>query len=480
MNESGTLISSLGKEFYHKEEPKKNQHLIPLKEALSGNPLKYQKNPDVNEIIDSLTGKKNSRRINEAAINKARNEAKKPINENYEYLSKKLGEDLAGRIWKALSEKKTSLHEKVKINGKSVAEFTLEELQSIFDKVTKKIDELEQTTKTEGLNETDATNAEKKLALDNRLKTILTEEIEFRGALKEADDVDSFLDQFNLNPNAEPKDDDNSGNDDTDKSDDNDENKSDDNADDNTSSDDDSNSDDNDNPDNDEVEEIGSIVLTMASEQAANELKDELIAEGIPEDVIEIEAVEDEQPEDEENAASDENNAEENNTEENNNSDENNNEETPNESASSKVKTGKLNEDDENQDNNDSDANADDNAQDNGDDNADANADDSEEKQFKVILTNTDYADKLQTVMQDIYGIEKSEFEDMIGGTIVEDDEDKDNADDNSSDDSQDNDDNNSSDENKEDAGGDNNDSGDNANDSDSDEIDPETVFKGL
>ena len=455
VNESGTPISSLGKKFYHKNEQKENQHLIPLKEALSGKPLKYQKNPNVDEIIDSLTGKRNSRSINEAAMNKARQEAKKPINENYEYLSKKLGEELASRIWKALGENKTSLYEKVKINGKSVAELTLEELQSIFDKVVKKIDELENTTKSEGLNETDATNAEKKLALNTRLKTILTEEIEFRSALKEADDAESFLDQFNLDPNAENQNDDNNSNDN--------ENNSDDNA-----NAEDNNSDDNDNPDNDEVEEIGSIVLTMASEQAANDLKDELIAEGVPEDVIEIEPVEDETEEDN----SEENNEEssdENNTEENNS--DNNNEEKPNESANSKVKTGKLNEDDENRD-----ENADDNASDeNQDDNAsndNANAEDEEDKQFKVILTNTDYADKLQTVMSDIYGIEKEEFEEMIGGTIVDDE----------SDDDKNSNDENSSDENQENAdGNDSNDSNDkNSDESSDDEIDPDTVFKGL
>ena len=388
VNESGTLISSLGKKYYHKEETNKNQHLIPLKEALSGKPLNYQKNPDVNEIIDSLTGKKNSRRINEAAIEKARKEASKSINENYEYLSKKLGEDLAGRIWKALGEKKTSLHEKVKINGKAVSEFTLEELKGIFEKVNKKIDELENTTKTEGLNETDATNAEKTLALNTRLKTILTEEIEFRSALKEADDVDSFLDQFNLDPNAEDNTDDNSN-----------DNNSDDNKSDENNADDNNN----DNPDNDEVEEIGSIVLTMASEQAANDLKDELVAEGVPEDVIEIEPVEDEDEDnnDEDNNSSDENNnSEDNNAEENK---ENSDEEKPNESAGSKVKGVKLNEDDENKDDANADNNGDDDNQDNSSDDVDANADDSDndedEKQYKVILTDTDYADKLQTVM---------------------------------------------------------------------------------
>ena len=453
-SKKGTPISSLSKEHYRKNS-QASQHLIPLKEALSGKEIKFDKNPDVNEIIDSLTGKKNSRRINEAALAKARKESKKHINENYEFLSRKLGEDLAGRIWKALSEKKTSLYEKVKINGKAVSDFTLDELRQVYEKVCRKVDELEQTTKTDGLNETDATNSEKKLALNIRLKTILTEEIEFRSALKEADDsADAFLDQFNLDPNAENGDDNNDNGDE--------------NGDDNNDADK-SDDDKNDNPDNDQVEEIGSIVITMSSEKAANDLKDELVQEGIPEDVIEIEPVEDEDSDDN----SDEDNSSDENDDNGGKSDENGEEnEKPNESKSAKVNGHKLNEDD---DNNDTDADADNGGDDQdagSDDNDDAGNDDDaddDEKQYKVILTDTDYADKLQAVMADIYGIEQSEFENMIGGTIVNDDDDNGSDDDddknNSSDDS-------SSDDNKDDDGG--------GDDDSDDDIDPETIFKGL
>ena len=433
MNEQkeGTLISSLGKDYYHKNDT--NQHLIPLKEALSGKEIKFDKTPNVNDIIDSLTGKKNSRRINEAAIKKARMESGKHINENYEYLSKKLGKDLASRIWKALSEKKTSLYEKVKINGEFISKLTLEELQKVFSKVCKKVDELERSSKKEGLNETDATNTEKKLQKSIRLKTILTEEIEFRSALKEAEDngADSFLDQFNLDPNAES---------------DNNENKDKDDADDNKDKD----TDDNSNPDEDEVEEIGSIVITMASEQAANDLKKELEDEGIPSDCIEIEPVEDED-EDENN---EENSDEDNSSEEENKS---------NESKSVKVNGRKLNEDDEN--NSDDNADKNDNQNDENGDNEESSDDDDSDKQYKVILTNTDYAEQLQNVMLNIYGIEQKEFEDMIGGTIVGDDDDSDDNE-SSDEDNQEKDDN---------SGEENNDSSE-----EEEEIDPETVFKGL
>ena len=47
-----------------------------------------------------------------------------------------------------------------------------------------------------------------------------------------------------------------------------------------------------------------------------------------------------------------------------------------------------------------------------------------------MILTDTDYAPQMSDVLQDIWGLTKEEFEEMIGGEIVAADDDEDSSDD--------------------------------------------------
>ena len=115
----------------------------------------------------------------------------------------------------------------------------------------------------------------------------------------------------------------------------------------------------------DEEVELARVVIDMATKEDAEEMKQYCIDAGIPEDAIEIE----EGSEDEES-------------------------------------------DDEN-----SDKESEDNEEDA----------ESEEESVKFILTDTDYVDELAEVLNDVYGITKEEFEEMIGGEIVnEDDKDDD------------------------------------------------------
>ena len=56
--------------------------------------------------------------------------------------------------------------------------------------------------------------------------------------------------------------------------------------------------------------------------------------------------------------------------------------------------------------------------------------DEEETGSYKLILTDTDYAPQMSDVLQDIWGLTKEEFEEMIGGEIVAADDDEDSSDD--------------------------------------------------
>ena len=376
-----------------RNDQKQSNVLIPLKEALRGDVKKTSKEdvPSLNGLIDHICGKRNSKTVNEAAINKAKAERGESLNEGLEFLKEKLGEKLYNQILVAMSNNKKSLHENVSINKKKLVDYTLDELKSIFEKITSQVEELKNKS-TEGLNEEDSAMIQQKLTTKERLAQILSEEISYRQAITEDDDF-AGLDNMNLDPNKE-------GGDDTEK-----EEKTDD--------------EENDNPDEDEEEEIGSIVITLASKEAAEELKSDLIDAEIPEDVIEIAPVEseDEESEDEENEESEEN-AEETSEE---SSDEASEEKTE-ESVS--YKGTKLNEEDETSDEEESTDDEDD----------EETSEEEEEGAYKLILTDTDYAKNLRDTLELKWGLTKDEFADMIGGEIVDDENSEETSDEESSD----------------------------------------------
>ena len=376
-----------------RNDQKQSNVLIPLKEALRGDVKKTRKEdvPSLNGLIDHICGKRNSKTVNEAAINKARAERGEAMNEGLEFLKEKLGAKLYNQILVAMSNNKKSLHENISINKKKLVDYTLDELKSIFEKITSQVEELKNKS-TEGLNEKDSAMIQQKLTTKERLAQILSEEISYRQAITEDDDF-AGLDNMNLDPNKE------SG-DDTEK-----EEKTDDKE--------------NDNPDEDEEEEIGSIVITLASKEAAEELKSDLIDAEIPEDVIEIAPVEsdDEESEDEESEESEETSEE--------SSDEASEEKTE-ESVS--YKGTKLNEEDETSDEEES------TDEENNEEDAEETSEEEEEGAYKLILTDTDYAKNLRDTLELKWGLTKDEFADMIGGEIVDDENSEETSDEESSD----------------------------------------------
>ena len=368
-----------------RNDQKQSNVLIPLKEALRGDVKKTRKEdvPSLNGLIDYICGKRNSKSVNEAAINKAKAERGESLNEGLEFLKEKLGAKLYNQILVAMSNNKKSLHENISINKKKLVDYTLDELKSIFEKITSQVEELKNKS-TEGLNEKDSAMIQQKLTTKERLAQILSEEIAYRQAITEDDDS-AGLDTMNLDPNKE-------GGDDTEK-----EEKTDDKE--------------NDNPDEDEEEEIGSIVITLASKEAAEELKSDLIDAEIPEDVIEIAPVEsdDEESEDEESEESEDEESE-------------SSEEKTEESVS--YKGTKLNEEDETSDEEESTDEEDD----------EETSEEEEEGAYKLILTDTDYAKNLRDTLELKWGLTKDEFADMIGGEIVDDENSEETSDEESSD----------------------------------------------
>lgn len=371
--------------------PKKKSVMISLAEAFQRKKVSKKK-VSLDNVIDSMAGHKLTESAAINALNKAKNEAI-----DY-YLMEKLGKDKYKLILESLEADKTSIHGNVKVNGKKIEEYTTDELVGLLEKVSRQINTLEEKVGM-SLNETDTAKLNKELETKNKIRNILDEEISFREALKaiKEDDNDSNnLDFKDLNPDTV----------DNDKKDD-------------KSKKDEDKDDDDKNPDEDEEVEIGNIIITLDSKKSAEELKNDLIDAGIPEDAIEIDPVED-SDEDEDEEKSDDSEDKENK--------EDSEDETPNESV--KIKAGKkINEDDSEE--SDEDEEDDDKDEDKSEDEDSEDEDDEEETgSYKLILTDTDYAPQLSDVLQDIWGLSKEEFEEMIGGEIVDADDDEDSSDD--------------------------------------------------
>lgn len=160
----------------------------------------------------------------------------------------------------------------------------------------------------------------------------------------------------------------------------------------------------------DSVEEVelARIVITMQDKDAAEDLKTSCVNAGIPEDVIEItDEVEDDAEENEEGDASTEDKAEDK-------ADASEETKDTNEGVKYSNLRRLFEADEETSEEKPEDAPAE-----NSDETNDGDAE--SEGHTKFILTNTDYALQLSKVLDDVYGITKEEFEDMIGGEIVED-----------------------------------------------------------
>jgi len=372
---------------------------IPLSEALNGDYKKITKKHTLNDIIDSMTGRTEQRKINQKAIQKAMNESKTAE------LSEQLGQEKSQKIIDAIKNGRKTMYEKVSINKKAMVDYTVEELSAICEKLEGQIATLKE--KNEGLNEADGAKIQDQISKKEHLIEMIHDEIDFRNALQEANDEDLFGDAFpNMNPNVENND--------------NEEDKKDDekpeNADEEKSEDSEEKKDDEDNPDEDKKVEIGSIVITLDSKEHAEDLKTDLLDAGVPEEAIEISPAKSDDEEESEDENKDEDTAENDEEKSEDNAEENG--EKQEESA--KTDGNKLNEEDEEHKSEDApaeDTPADDNAEGGEDENKEEDAE--AEGAYTLTLVDTNYAEKLQDVFNDVYGITPEEFSDMIGGDIV-------------------------------------------------------------
>ena len=399
--------------------PKKGKKLVNLSEALkmrkagltTRDIVRSAKKPYLNESIISN------------AINKAKTEPRndkkmKLIMKKKEIMQLKesLGAEKFNMICEAMKSGKKTLYSKKTINGKNITEYSAKELLELLNTIKKQHTNLMKSYKSLYESATKSTKRELRTEIENkeRLMLILDEELTYRLTFKKLN-KSKAINEDEENP-LEPLSVDPTDGDDTDET-----------------------------PDNDEEVELSRVVITVANQDAADELKQSLVDAGVPDDAIEFET--DDETDDSEDSDDTDSEADEN-SDENIDTDDTA-DETPNESLHyNKFK--KLLEDDDSESDK-ADDSTDDNAKDgedsdaNSDDNSDDSSD-SEDKPIKVVLTNTDYVNDLADVLNNEYGISKEEFEEMIGGQIVDDSEDSDD-----SDDSSDSDDDKSDDENKDD-----------------------------
>ena len=404
--------------------------LVNLSEALHGTHKRGVK-PELklNQIIDAIAGCHIDESISARAIEKAKQNNKRA------YLQEKLGAEVYNAVLESL-ENGTTVHANKKINGKAVCEYSIDELKGLMEKASKQIEALEKKL---GLNEADDAELTKKIARFKDAVKMIDEEISFREAqelLSEGDGIEFK----NINPNVSDDDKKKEKKDEeaTVEGDGSDEVSDEDDAEstDDTESEDDAD-DKEQNPDEDEEVELASIIITLATKDDAEDLKADFIEAGIPEDAIELEEVADDDEEDDTEGESEGESTEETDTE--NASEETKGDKATEESVQFKgVKP--LNEDDDNAE--DAETAEDDSTEETTEDDETKDDEESEdeeaEKAWKVILVNTDYAKEAKDVLVDMWGMTEEEFNDMIGGDIVDD---EDNAEDDGSDESSDNDD---------------------------------------
>ena len=400
-------------------------------------------------VIDSVLADLNKKALNESKKVEAKNQ-----------------KELEKKTLKALTENKHSLHSNVRYNGKSFAKMTLKELKSIFETVKASVDALSERLLNESVvdNKTTETIDRKKQLLE-----FLDEEITYRTTRIEClrklnEDSAEISDEELANLFGPAQGEDEAS---TDNGDDSSEGKdSNEDGEENKEGDKDEN-----NEENEEVE-LSRIEITLKDAEAANDLKQACLDADIPEDAFELENVEDDTFE-EDGEESEENSEEASEDSSEENSEEEKSEEGANESYEFAKYVKMLGEGEVADEQPADDATSEEGGEEeNGAENADDESDEEtteEDKQPKFILTNTDYASKLAKVLEDVYGISKEEFEDMIGGEIVEEEpkEDEENSDEEGSENSEE-----SKDEESKDSSEEKKD--------DEEELDPSDLFKNL
>ena len=325
---------------------------------------------------------------------------------------KKYQKSLKEQVERALRNNQSYLHENIKVNGKSLKYYSIKEIKKLMMEANSTKIQLTNKLKDSTLNESVESKKvlKDKIANKIRLISLLDEELTYRVTRK------NCLAKLNEDEDKE----DNGSNGDFSEEDlskmfggdqaDNAEETNTEEADNAEEADTEEKKDDN-NEEEEEVVDLARVVITMEDKEAAEELKKSCLDAGIPEDAIEIEEESDEEETEE---------AEEENSEESEESEE---KEQPNESVKYK-NLKRLFEDEETEE-----SDSEDNTEESDEDTEDTEESDEEEDKegaAKFILTDTDYIKDLAKILDDEYGISKEEFEEMIGGEIVDEDEESD------------------------------------------------------
>ena len=358
----------------------------------------------------------------------------------------------------ALRNNQEYLHENIKVNGKFIKEYSIKEIKKLMMEANSTKVMLSNKLKDNALNESVEvkTTLKEKIANKIRLITLLDEELTYRVTRKnclaklnesDAEDKDKSEDKTEDNvSNGDFSEDDLSkmfGSGQSEEAEDKDDKEAD--------------EDKEDTAEEEEVVDLARIVITMEDKEAAEELKKSCLDAGIPEKAIEIEdgsEVEDEDTEDE---------SEDADKESDETAEEVEAEDEKSEEANESVKYKNLKrlfEDEETEEDADDTEDADEDATDEDTEEDKEESEEETEGGVKFILTDTDYVKDLAKILDDEYGITKEEFEEMIGGEIVDEDSDEDATEEDAD---------------KEDKSEDSEDE-----DKPEDDIDPSELFKGL
>ena len=334
---------------------------------------------------------------------------------NIEALEKSLVE----KVTKALKENRSCLYENVKVNGKSLKEYSLDELYKLFNKLATIKENL--TKKLRGsLNESDLTALKNELKQKNLLMEYIDNEITYRETRnqfvvnEDGEISDEELKNLFGPSQGETEETEDEGDTESKEAD----------KEDNDASDKDNSNDE----EEDEVHELSRIEITLTTMEAAVDLKDACIAAGIPEDAIEIDDNE-EATEEDETSNDEESDNEEENSEETEETEETSEEQ--NEAYNYRNITNLLFEAEETEETSDEN----DNTEENDENSEESEESDNEEetseeeteenKGVKFILVNTDYTLTLVKILEDQYDISKEELEDMIGAELIDESEDE-------------------------------------------------------
>lgn len=338
----------------------------------------------------------------------------------------KFQKSLKESVFNALNAKKKSLHGKVSVNGQLLESMSNTQVSTLLTKVNaaknKLVNKLSNSLN-ENLNTKN--NIKNEIVKLTKLSNILDEENTYRtyatkyGLINEDENQEAgnsgeFSEEDLANMFG-------AGQGEEDKSDNGTEEKTEEPKSDDTSSEDTSSEDAPQDEEPVEEVELARIVITMQDKDAAEDLKASCVNAGIPEDVIEI-------TDDTEEEDTEENTEGETSTEDKEENKESAEETTDTNEGVKYSNLRRLFEADEET----SEEKPEDAQEENSDETNVADAD--SEGHTKFILTNTDYALQLSKVLDDVYGITKEEFEDMIGGEIVEDSDEEDATEDKDSD----------------------------------------------